>query len=413
MKGAGLQGALVGLGLLALWGIGGMLVFLVGPVVSRFPPLWGGLAGMAAFLLQILLGGTLLRSLLRLRPDPPEGRGLTAWLDEERPFLLALGKGPDLVATRGLLEGPPEDLDELVAELRPARSGLPGTLLTGVLALPCLFRAFESAVQEYGRLRGGAGPLWYLGRALRALSGLLEAPLRLMEPAPPEPGQGARRRLHEALVATTRFPAWMEALDLLSPVSLVQVRREARIRALLGSSTGARAGAPIRLDLLGRLAPWTGLLAGLVLAWLPGGPLAAPLVLTALGLGIRLHRTLPLAPPRQEVLEDLWVQARASGRGVPVRLRGELVGPPEGLAVRDGTWLEVDNGRIELLEAPKGGGVVEITGWILPEGPSLLVGTLREAGVLRRSFPILRRLVLPLALAITGGAWWFLQVVGL
>jgi len=408
------RGALAGVALTALWGGGGILVFLLGPVVSGFPPLWGALAGVAALLLQFVMGERLLRGLLRLRSDPPEGKGLVAWIDEDRPFLLALGPGPDLVATRGLLERFPEALGDLVSELKQARSGLAGALLTSTLALPCLFRAFEAAVLEYGRLRGGAGPLWFLGRGLAIVAGLLEAPLRLLECPPPESEPSARRRLQVALVATRRFPAWMEALDLLAPVSLAQVRREARVVALLGEGgleqQGARPSCP---DHLGRLAPWLGLVAGLVLAWLPGGALAAPVVLTALGLLIRLSRDLPLRRPEPDGLGPLWEQARESGRGLPVRLHGEIVEAPADLAVPDGTWLEVDGGRVMLLEAPRGEGTVEITGWMRPGKPEILVGTLRQSGTLRRSFPLLRRLLFPLTLGVSGAAWWALQVVGL
>jgi len=393
--------------------MGGILVFLVGPILSGFPPLWGGLAGVSALVLQLLFGERLLRGLLRLRPDAPEGKGLAAWIDEERPFLLALGPAPDLVATRGLLEDFPEDLGELVSELKRARSGPAGALLTSTLALPCLFRAFEAAVLEYGRLRGGAGPLWYLGRALAIVAGLLEAPLRLLESPSPGPGPSARRRLQAALVATGRFPAWMEALELLAPVSLVQVRREAQIVALRGGSCREMGEESSRPDRLGQLAPWLGLMTGLVLAWLPGGALAAPLVLTALGLLVRLNRALPLGRTQQDGLEMLWEQARESGRGLPVRLRGEIVGAPVNLAVPDGTWLEADGGRVRLLEAPRGEGVVEITGWMRPKRPEILVGTLRQSGTLRRSFPFFRRLLFPLVLGASGAAWWLLQMVGL
>jgi len=409
----GLRVALAGVALTALWGVGGFLVFLVGPGVSGFPPLWGALLGVAALLLQLLLGERLLRGLLRLRPDPPEGLGLTAWIDEERPFLLALGSGPDVVATRGLLELFPEDLDDLVSGLKEARSGLPGALLTRSLALPCLFRAFEAAVGEYGRLRGGAGPLWFLGRGMGIVAVLLEAPLRLLESPPPESGPSARRRLQMALVATRRFPAWMEALDLLAPVRLDHIRREARIVALLGVSSLEEGPAPSRPDRLGRLAPWLGLMAGLVLARLPGGALAAPLVLTALGLLFRLCRSLPPGRPGLEGLGILWERARASGRGRPVRLQGEIVEAPADLAVPDGAWLEVDGGRILLLEAPRCEGRVEITGWMRPARPEILVGTLRRSGALRRSFPLWRRLFFPLSLGAVGVAWWILQAVGL
>ncbi|MGI5842759.1 MAG: hypothetical protein ACOX9B_01055 [Candidatus Xenobium sp.] len=405
--------ALAGVTLAALWGVGGFLVFLVGPIVSGFPPLWGGVLGVAAFLLQLLLGERLLRGLLRLRPDPPEDLGLKAWIDEERPFLLALGSGPDVVATRGLLERFPEDLGELVSGLKVARSGLPGALLTRALALPCLFRAFESAVGEYGRLRGGAGPLWFLGRGMRIVAVLLEAPLRLLANPPPESGPSARRRLQMALVATRRFPAWMEALDLLAPVCLTRIRREARIVALLGVSGLEEDPAPSRPDHLGCLAPWLGLLAGLVLARLPGGVLAAPLVLTALALLFRLYRALPLGRPGLEGLEILWERARTSGRGIPVRVQGEIVEAPADLAVPDGDWLEVDGGRILLLEAPRCEGKVEITGWMRPAKPEILVGTLRQSGSLRRSLPLLRRLFFPLSLGAAGAAWWILQTVGL
>jgi len=76
-----LRDVLAGVALTALWGMGGILVFLVGPILSGFPPLWGGLAGVSALVLQLLFGERLLRGLLRLRPDAPEGKGLAAWID--------------------------------------------------------------------------------------------------------------------------------------------------------------------------------------------------------------------------------------------------------------------------------------------------------------------------------------------
>jgi hypothetical protein len=96
-----------------------------------------------------------------------------------------------------------------------------------------------------------------------------------------------------------------------------------------------------------------------------------------------------------------------------VRLQGEIVEAPADLAVPDGAWLEVDGGRILLLEAPRCEGRVEITGWMRPARPEILVGTLRRSGALRRSFPLWRRLFFPLSLGAVGVAWWILQAVGL
>ncbi len=361
--------------------------------------------------LQAWFGESLLRSLLHLREDP-QGRA-TAWIDDERPFLLALGGAPDLVATKGLLEGPAEDLEALSLWLAGSRAGVSGALLTRFLALPCLLRAFEATVARYGRLRGGTGPLWFLGQAFLVLARLLEAPLRLLALPTANPAQPARLRLQEALARTSTFPAWMEALDLLAPVELGEVRRQARWLALLGPlASGRQAPAAVR-DWPGLLAPWCGLVLGISLALLPGGPLAAPVVLLALGLVFRVCRELPLARTTTAEPAEQWNQARIRGRAVPVALHGLIAGRPEGLAVPDGVWLEVVGGRILLLEAPKARGAVEVTGWIRPQSPEVLVGTLVSEGRLRRTFSWLRRLLPSLVLGLLGSAWWMLQWVGL
>lgn len=398
--------------LAVLWAAGGALLFLVGPVLSRFSPAWGAAAGLLALALQLAWGERLVRGLLRLQPGPPEASGLQGWIDEERPFLLALGGAPDLVATRGLLDGSAADLPELVAMLRRARGGASGWLLTRALALPCLLRAFEAVTASYGRLRGGAGPLWFLGRAFLVLASLLEAPLRPLELPPPGPEEGGRLRLEEALARHGALPAWMEALALLAPVTPQGARRRALLEALGGLAPGQ--AVPVsREDRLARQAPWLGLLAGLLLAALPGGPLAAPLVLLSLGLALRAWRELPPGPAVEGDLAALWDLARRRGRGVPVRLGGRLVEPPEGLA-RSGTWMQAGDGRVLLQEAPAPAeGPIEVTGWMRPAQPGVLVGTLEASGRRRRSFPLARRLLVPLELGLLGAAWWILQVAGL
>ncbi len=391
----------------ALWLVGGYLVFLVGPVVSRVDPACGALVALALLALQALAGERLLRGLLRLRPAP--GTQVLALLDEERPFLLALGRRPDLVATRGLLEEPAEDLEALNQVLSDGRGGISGALLTRFLALPCLLRAIEATVAQYGRLRGGTGPLYFLGRAFLGLAHLLEAPLRLLALPAVLPDQTARVRLRDTLAHTASFPAWMEALDLVAPVTLAEVRLHARLEALQGPQT-RRAW---RRDVLGSAAPWCGLAVGTGLAIQPGGPLAAPVVFLALGRLLQLFRELPLTRTLSGNPLELWSAARERGRALPVSLRGRVVERPQGLAVPPGAWLEVGPGRILLVDPPAAQGVVEVTGWIRPQLPEVLVGTLGSEGRVRRTFAWARRAVLPLILGILGTAWWVLQWVGL
>ena len=399
--------------LAALWTALGILLFLFAPGLSRLPLAWGAAAGLGALALQILLGERLLRALLRLQPPGPGQEGVDSWIDEERPYLSALGAKPELVATRGFLERSAADLADLSRALRLARTGLPGALLTRTLALPCLLRAFETAVSHYGRLRGGAGPLWFLGRLLGGLAGFLEAPLRLLALPAARPEEPARQRLLEALARYPEFPTWMEALDLLAPVSLAEVRRQAHVAALRGAASPEGWVPPSDLDPAARWAPWAGLALGLGLALLPGGPLAAPLVFLACGLALRAFRELPLGTVRQGEPEALWREAREQGRGLPVRLAGTLIERPEGLAVASGPWLECGQARLLLREAPPGAsGTVEVTGWMRPGTPEVLVGTLLAGGRRRRSLPLLRRLLFPAGLLLFGGAWWLLQGVG-
>ncbi len=411
MRPSGLRTGLCAAWLAGLWLSGGVLAFLIGPVLSRVHPAWGALVSLTLVAAQAVGGERLLRSLLRLQPDPTGS--VAALADEERPFLVALGRRPDLVATRGLLEGPAEDLQELSQGLLDGRGGVSGALLSRFLALPCLLRAFEATVAQYGRLRGGTGPLFFLGRAFLALAHLLEAPLRPLVLPAEAPDAAARVRLRERLARYATFPAWMEALDLLAPVGLAEVRLQARLLALGGPQGAGWPGREARRDWPGRVAPWCGLALGIALASRPGGPLAAPVVLLALGMVFRICWDLPLTRAQSGDPLDLWIAARGRGRALPVRWQGRIADRPDGLAVPEGTWLEVGSGRILLVASPAGQGAVEVSGWLMPHLPEVLVGTLSSQGRVRRTLAWTRRLLVPAALGLLGATWWILQWVGL
>lgn len=400
-----------GASLALVWCAGGAVVFLLAPVLSALPTAWGALGGGVAFVLQLLLGEGLVRSLLRLSPSPV---GPPVWIDEERPFLLALGGEPQLVPTRGLLEHLGDETGELERVLAERRRGASGALLTRMLAVPCLLRAVHSATSRYARLRGGTGPVYVLGEAFLALARALEWPLRLLALPAPTAGEVARLRLEGLLARHPEFPAWMEALALLAPVTLEGVRRRARTAALAGGEPSEEALPEPRRSPVRHL-PLLGLLLGLVLASLPSGPLAAPLVFLALGMAARRLWEFPRAQaPAGEALSALALRAAREGRGVPVRLSGRLVDCPEGLAVSPGGWLDTGQGLIRLQNLPVSDGEArEVTGWLLPEGPEVLVGEVLQGGRRRRLFPLVRRLLVPLALALLGGTWWLLQGVGL
>lgn len=395
--------------LASLWAAGGALVFLVGPVVSALPTSWGALAGALALLLQLAFGERLVRSLLRLAPAPDGG----AWLDEERPFLLALGPEPQLVPTRGLLEEMPEDAPQLEGDLARQRRGAAGALLTRALALPCLLRAFHAVTEDYSRLRSGTGPVYVLGQAFLLLARLLEAPLRVLHLPPPGPGETARLRLEARLAREAEAPAWMEALGPLAPVTRQAARRRAQFAALASSAPGEeplfRPRRAWQRDL-----PLLGFLLGVVAAVLPGGPLAAPVVFFALGLGLRTLWAFPRGSAAAGDLETLALRASGDGRAVPIRLSGTLGPRPDGLAVPAGTWLDTGAGTVRLHGLRAGlHGAAEVSGWMMPESPEVVVGEVYQDGRRHRLFPLTRRLLVPVELALLGGAWWLLQWVGL
>lgn len=395
--------------LASLWAVGGALIFLIGPVISALPTHWGALAGALALALQLAFGERLVRSLLRLSPAPDGG----TWIDEERPFLLALGAEPQLVPTRGLREALPDDVAHLEGELAAQRRGPAGALLTRALALPCLLRAFHAVTQDYGRLRSGTGPLYVLGEAFLLLARLLEAPLRVLHLPPPGPGEAARLRLEARLAREAEAPAWMEALGPLAPVTREGARRRAQLAALAGGVPDEEPlAAPRRARQ--RDLPLLGFLAGLVAALVPGGPLAAPVVFFALGLALRTLWQFPRGEAAPGDLETLARAAAASARAVPIRLSGSLGERPPGLAVPPGTWLATGGGHVRL-NGLRGGltGDAEVTGWMLPDVPEIVVGEVFREGRRHRLFPLTRRLLVPLELALLGGAWWMLQWVGL
>lgn len=401
---------LAGALLAALWAAGGALVFLVGPVISALPASWGALAGVLVLLLQIAFGDRLVRSLLRLSPDPIRG-GLR--IDEPRPFLLALGGDPLLVPTSGLLAEMPDEVPALERDLAERRQGAAGFLLTRALALPCLFRAFHAATEHYARLRGGAGPLYVLGQAFLGTAGLLEAPLRVLHLPAPAAGETARLRLESLLARQAEFPAWMEALGPVSPVTVEGARRRAQ-RAALRKGAPSEEPLPVPPRAWQRFLPLAGLLAGLLLAALPRGPLAAPVVLFALGLAARRIWEFPRGAAKEADLEALAVQAVRAARGVPVRLSGSLGPRPADLAVPEGAWLDAGAGFVRLLGLRAGDtGEAEVTGWMMPGVPDVVVGEVWQDGRRRRLLPLARRLLIPVELALLGGTWWMLQWVGL
>lgn len=395
--------------LASLWAAGGALVFLIGPVVSALPTSWGALAGTLALTLQLAFGERLVRSLLRMAPAP-DG---SPWIDEERPFLLALGAAPQLVPTRGLVEGMPEDAPRLEEDLARQRRGAAGALLTRALALPCLLRAFHAVTEHYSRLRSGTGPVYVLGQAFLLLARLLEAPLRVLHLPPPGPGETARLRLEARLARESEAPAWMEALGPLAPVTRDAARRRAQFAALASRIPGEEALPPAGRSWQRDL-PLLGFLLGVVAALLPGGPLAAPVVFFALGLGLRTAWAFPRGPAVEGDPESLALRAADLDRAVPIRLAGSLGERPEGLAVPAGTWLDTGAGHVRLNGLRSGlSGAAQVTGWILPEFPEVLVGELVRDGRRHRLFPLARRLLVPVELALLGGAWWLLQWVGL
>ena len=428
---------------LALWSAGGFFAFLLLPVLCDMPLWVGVVAGWLALVLQLLWGHDLVRCLLRwqkvaeenqtseigLERQAPQGaggnqtsesglerqapQGAATLIDADCPMVLLL---PEPTFTRGAAQL--KLTQEMVDEWRPlAPSPAEAAYLARLLALPCLLRAFEAVTNSYGKLRFSEGPLWYLGRFFAFLAKVAEAPLRWCW-GEKRPSCELQKVLTQQIAEQDKLPAWIRALDLLSPVSLAEVARERRWQLLKGgaSATGEAVPAVTVSDLW---IPVTGLLVGVLLAvspWHWWG--ALPL---CMGIGCGLYFKLRW-PEWQGT--PLGVSVAAPGRrNVAVHWQGKLEASPEGMAFpRSGWCLRTADGLVALRRLPgkrqwqnwvDTGAQLEVWGWfdrqrIVVQVEAVCVGSCR----FRDRFA-LKYAPWPWLLALSGGAWLALQYIGL
>lgn len=425
--------------------------------------------------------------------------GRVRLLPQDFPFVMALGGEDELVVSRGFLLACRENpkLATLSRNLLARLRGLTGRILTAALAFPCLLLACETAAEDYGRVRFSHGPLWFLGRFLGAVARFFLAPLRLAFDAESELSPECAD-LEKRLARVGRLPAWTEALDLLSPVSLARVRRLAKLWLLCGApdqvdaemSSYEEDGWVIAL-------PWLGFGVGLLLAVVPPNLWGAPLCCWGLGWAARVWRRFTPDQVRATTLLEAARESGLRGRGVSVRLVGHVIPRPALVLAESGVWLRVQNGAVLLRDcwglkpspevtpevagpsegasgngagrvrvtasvlvpnavgggngsacvgnggasagrgsacvsngndsairggvaeaavlaaSPTTGQRVEVRGWLEPNTLCVIVGIVTRDGRRTRSYPLYRRLSLPLWVAFLGVLWCILQVVGL
>ncbi len=418
--------------LLALWVTGGFFAFLLLPLLCELPVVWGIIAGALLLVAQLLWGQRLVWGLLRHRLPMEQELvrfpQLVAVLDNDCPFALRLpapsGGAHGLALTRGLLNNARLDGTMLEEWIKLAPNETESSYLCRMLALPCLFRAFEAVTNSYGKLRFAEGPLWYLGRFFAGIAKIIEWPLRLCWGEVRPAGQLALLLATE-LYGCETIPAWGRALDLLAPVSLSEVKRQNRWLLLDSAHTLEEAA---RFEVARRYycswaAPLLGLAAGLALACSPWQYWGA----IPCGLGMGWLYAFTRRWPAWGVCFS-WADLRRAefhhGRRTAIV---ELEGALALSSVQDGSRstpyvLQDGQGSLILARVPHGPNWqewaetherVKVWGWwdasqLELQAERVARGNKRWRDLFRWKF-----LPAPLMLTLCGLAWWLLQVIGL
>lgn len=404
---------------------GGFFAFLLLPLLCDLPMHWGPVAGLAFFMFQLAFGERLIVKLLRWEETPaqslsPECERSVAYrmIASDCPMVLSLS---GLTWTRGAAGS--GVTPEMIAEWQTmVLSSWETAYLCRLLAVPCLLRAFEAVTDSYGRLRLSEGPLWYLGRFLGAAARVLEWPLRLCWG---EARAECRLKfvLMEALPKQGKLPAWVRALDLLSPISVAEVKRRRRLELLgLAVDKCELAGAdgqgtpPERCCFKG-----AALCLGMVLALSPWQFWGA----LPLGAGLELAFWFNRHWPRYKgicVCDGKTLVSLLQRKATAVCWKGKLTPCPEEMALErvpmlfhtdDGRALAVSKAPVSVLKWDAEGTEIEICGWfdgqnLMLQADRLRCGTRSWNNHFRGKFALW-----PWLLAASGSAWWYLQCAGL
>lgn len=309
------------------------------PVVSAFPPAWGFFLGLGLWLIQLLWGSRLVRVLLGMGSGKRED-GFDV-VDAGCPFLFVLDGR--LVVSKGAEELMHTEAGAEAARLiREAWPLYLSRFYSGLLAVPCVLRAVEAVTADYGRLRFAQGPLWQFGRFLGVLAGWLERPLRWgTEELRKSAGikAFADEFLLYPLAHASKVPAWMENLDVLSPVSFSEAKRTGAWELGLISGKDSVPGMPPEppAAAVGTWFPW--LLFCVMSLWaLRGGGLwGAPAFFLGLGYIVKIRceydfksKKEPLAAPVQLKFRRRYEYCSIEGRALREHTPG-----------LDDTWIEV------------------------------------------------------------------------
>lgn len=404
---------------------GGFFAFLFLPFLCDLPIGWGLLSGALLFALQLAWGDRLVMKLLRweavteahsaLRLQPGE-----LLIASDCPMALSLN---GLRFTRALRNGAvtAEMADEWQRLALPAPEA---AYLSRLLAVPCLLRAFEALTNSYGNLRLSEGPLWYLGRLLGVLALLLEWPLRHCW-GENRPECRLCSYLRAELIKQEKLPAWVRALDLLSPVSISQTERMRRRQLLYGIGESEESAQPREEQQLSVLH----------LGGLPGGILSCAGLMVALspwqfwgalplGIGLDVFLWIMRRWPRYQRQLSPEEAGNISPEGqdpVAVCWRGRLVPAPKEMAFENfANVLQWEKGMVALVKLPASvrswaekATDLEICGWFNLRTCELQADRVRGEQRCWNNHFRWKCAVWPVLLAASGAAWWYLQCVGL
>ncbi len=418
--------------LLALWVTGGFFAFLLLPLLCELPVGWGVITGASLLVAQLLWGQRLVWGLLRRRlpveQELTRFPQLVAVLDSDCPFALRLpapsGGAHGLALTKGLLNNSRLDGAMIEEWIRLGPSAAECSYLCRVLALPCLFRAFEAVTSAYGKLRFAEGPLWYLGRFFACIASIIEWPLRLCWGEARPAGQLAQLLATE-LYGCETVPAWGRALDLLAPVSLSEVQRQNRW-LLLDSTHSPEDSARFEVGRCYRsswASPLLGLAAGLALACSPWQYWGA--IPCGLGLGwlCAFTRRWPAWGKRFSWADLRCAEFHHGRRTAIVELEGALaLGASRTGAHSTPYVLQDGQGSVVLARVPRGPNWqewaekherVKVWGWWDASRLELQAERVSRGDKRWRDLFRWKYLPAPLMLTLCGLAWWVLQIIGL
>ena len=402
---------------------GGFFAFLLLPFICELPVVWGLIGGAAAFVLQLLWGQRLVEKLLRWEDVPDSatsGGAKLRVIASDCPMALFLA-GIRVTRAAACCGAAEDMIKEWQKRALPAAEY---AYLSRMLAVPCLLRAFEAVTNSYGRLRLSEGPLWYLGRFFALIAGILEWPLRRCW-GEIRPDCRLKSYLLEVLPQQKKLPAWVSALDLLSPVCIAEVKRQRRWLLLTGAS-GSDKSADEEKAAFFKSAGFKGITggwlacAGLLLALSPWQFWGA----LPLGIGLDCMLWFNRRWPRFKRGLSADEVGEAAGGAAPVAAvcwKGRLVSLPEEMAFERMTHgLRLSQGVVAVsrlsaavMKWAADEDEVEICGWFSVKSCELQADRVCGRQKVWNNYFRWKYGAWPAMLAASGAAWWYLQYAGL